>query len=574
MLHLIICNLFRSRNTRSVDSFFYSYKVQYLGVKMAKAEASVDGSKKFVCTMPRCGQAFDSEEELMKHLGFTHKLYARGGMNILKEGTELDDGEVSEINSEGYRVPAEKKPIDMMNMLRRILTNNGVRDRRESIVELFEYEDIGDLDALKQILAMAEVSPRKQEMIVSLWAKNIAQLEGKKVDNTIGPDAVKRKLEKNPMDIKPGETMDWSANDWGTYMMQMRKYMDAQQMQQTMLKQMMQGYGGDDRPSARIPPEVQAQLDRLKAYEEQEKLNKVIEPLIKEIRYMRAEQDEKKAPKSPFEDLVEMAKMRQMMESLNSKEGAEFMRLQMEERLEKLRIEQQREIRDAQIKQEGLKNENQVLQLRAMEAAFGAKLDTLKTQLDVANTTKKDDLLTTLKQAQEITAAMKGLTGDQESPEDKKMKAISEIIQSAAETLKPVAAAMADGMMNKRAGGAPPGYAPPPQYGPPMGGRQAPGRVSMSCPNCNNVMSVDPTASHCECGQCHTEYNIQPAVPASPPPMPSLGSNPGNSEARRQALIKLPDQELAAAAIQLNLNPSLYTNKEQLVDDMLRARGL
>jgi hypothetical protein len=327
-----------------------------------------------------------------------------------------------------------------------------------------------------------------------------------------------------------------------------------------------------------VSPEIQAQLDRLKAYEEQEKFKQVIEPLIKEIRYMRAEQDEKKGTKSPMEDLIEMAKMKQMMESLNMKEGAEMYRLQMEERLEKIRLDSQREMREAQMRQESLKNENQVLQLKAMETAFGAKLDTLKTQLDIANTTKKDDLLTTLKQAQEITAAMKGLTGDQESPEDKKMKAISEIIQSATETLKPVAAAMADGMMNKGRGGPPMGYAPPP---PSFGGGPAvaspPGRVAMQCPSCNYDMSVDPTAPTCDCPNCHAHYTIQPAQAArfpSPPParMPSLGSNPGDMMARKSELMKLPDEELKAAAFQLNLNPNFYSSKEQLVDDMLRAR--
>jgi hypothetical protein len=553
--------------------------------KGAEADADV-GGKKFTCGIAKCGQQFDTEVEIDKHLATQHRIFTRQGGNVMREGTQqMEPFNTSETNPGGWQVGGAK-PIDEMDALRRILFNNGVRDRRESIIELFEYEDPKNYEALKKILAMAEVSPRKQDLIVSLWSRYMDQMEGKPTDSvTSEKEDIRKKLAKNPMDIRAGDMIDWTAADYGTYMLQMQKYMQAQQMQTKMLEQMFTSMGmSESRPNSKIPPEVQAQLDRLKTYEEQERMKQVIEPIVKELRYMRAEQDEKKGTKSPFEDMVEMAKMKQMMESLNSKEGAEMFRLQMEERLEKLRMEQQREMRDAQAKQELLKNDNQVLQLKTMEAAFGAKLDIVKAQLDVANTTKKDDLLSTLKQAQEITAAMKGLTGDQETPEDKKMRAISDIISSAAETLKPVAAAIGEGMMNKNRMGPqqqmPQNYGPPQRYAPPTANIPfvPPGKsVIATCPTegCGAEFQIDPTMPDCECPNCHTHYNVQPMrgpAPSPGPGMPSLGSNPGNMMARKQALLGLPDQELAAAAIQLNINPMMYQSKEQLVDEMLKAR--
>jgi hypothetical protein len=536
-----------------------------------------DEYKTYQCPIKGCGAMFENESLLNKHVAKSHPSYGKVGGIKLQEGVVLEENE-PEINEAGYVVNSQNKPIDEMNTLRRILTNNGIKDRRESIIEMFEYENIEDVDALDRILAMADVAQNKRKFVVSLWQKHIGQTTGVNVDEKGMKQVAGRK--KGVMDITPEEMMNWGPAEYANYYMELQKFNQARNMQMTMFDKMFGGFSGGNEPDrkGKVDPEIQAKLDRLRALEEQERLNKMMEPFVKELRYLRAEQEEKKTErKSPLEDLKELAMMKQYMEGLGSKEGAEMMRMQMDERIEKMRIEAQRETDKLRLESERAKEESRRLEIKNVETSMGAKVDNLKAALDLASQTKKDDLLTTIKQAQEITTAMKSLTGDVKSPEDKKMETIAAVIDSAVQTLKPVAVELARNMGNKGQNG-PPRYGPPNASMPPMGYEQmnqGQGQfVVTKCPaeGCGYEFNVDVTKSSAECPNCHSRYNVQPMAPPQirGGGMPSMGGGRTSFEQKKSVLMSLPREELDAAAKQLGLTPELYSDAGSLVDDMLR----
>lgn len=542
------------------------------------SEDSNEGQKLIVCPVKGCGAMFETEALFNKHFAKVHPNVVKTAGLRLQEGTTLEENTMM-INDDGYNVPSQNKPIEQMNALRRILTNNGIRDRREAIVELFEYENIEDIDALDRILAMSDIAQNKRKFVVSLWEKYINSLTGGSVDDKGTKQSAGKK--KGIMDIGPDEMMNWGPAEYANYYMDLQKFNQARNMQMRMFDQMFGGItgGGETGAKAKVDPEVQAKLDRLRAFEEQERLNKMMEPVVKELRYLRAEQEEKKeVKKSPIEDIKELAMMKQMMETLGSKEGAEVLRMQMDERIEKMRIEAQRETDRLRIDSEKAKEETRRLEIKNVETSMGAKIENLKSALELASATKKDDLMTTIKQAQEITMAMKNLTGDVETPEDKKMKMIAGVIDSAVQTMKPVVTEMARNMGNK-------GQVAPPQYGQPSGYQpqgygMSPSQqgqfVVTKCPTvgCGFEFNVDVTKDSAECPNCHTRYNVQPmAPPMVSGGMPSMGAGQISSNQRKNVLRQLPREELDAAARQMGLTPELFTSTDSLIDEMLRSSG-
>lgn len=562
------------------------------GFLMPKAvEESQDGN--FQCPYKTCGKMFSNEKDLLAHIGSDHRDWKYTGGSILRPGVVLEETGRT-VNADGYVVDdVTKRPIDTYNVLRRILTNNGIRDKRESIVELFEYEDPRDINALDRILAMADVTKSKRQMVVSLWKHYVDSSTSEEGDEDMdessetwmgmgSPISTKKKKSINPLTANPDEMVNWGPVEWGKFLMTTQRWAQAQKMQQQILNTVFtqMGFGSDGGGGSGgqggLPADVRAKLDRLSQLEDEKKFKDVIDPLVKEIRYLRAEKEdaERSGRKtSAIEEIKEFAMTQKLMETIGSKEGADIMRIQMEERLEKLRLNTEKDTKEAQLKAEQLARDNQQLQLKALQVEMGSKIDMLKQAAELATKSKADDLVETMKKAQEVVNTMKTFTGADDA-EDKKMKAIAEIISTTANTLRPVLTEVA-----KNIGG------PRPQMGP--GAMQQhpsniPNKVLVKCqtPGCGidfevDSKTLDPNNPIVQCPNCNSQYTLQrqnaPPQGTQQPVRYRLSEQ--EVQAQKTYFKGLPRMELDRIAATMGMKPENYPSSDMLVEDMMKVQG-
>lgn len=619
---------------------------------MADAEDGSGGA--YVCEYPKCGMQFQSERTLAKHIASEHR--GDGGkfnFSILREGTALE-GSIKVTNGGGYTVE-EGTPIDLMNTLRRILTNSGVRDKRENVVELFEYEDPRDIAALDRILAMADVTISKRKMIVSLW-RNQMVAQGTQYEEDGSPSGIygdsKKKPQANPMSARPEDMIDWGPGDWMQQMLTMKKMASALNMQAKMMEMFFGDSGnsaggmGGGSSNAKLPADVQERLRKAEALEaevermreaerfqkqmepvlselrairseretvdtknpkiaaleaeldkikEAERRQKEMEPLLREIRTLRAMQEEAEEKrgspqKTPMEEFKEFSMMQAMMKSMGNPEAAEMFRAKADERIAMMKMEQEKEARMFQMEQERMRNENHTLQLQNVKTDMQAQLTIMQNQAALANRSKSDDLVSTIKQAQEVTQALKsigGTTEPVESSDDKKMKAIGDIISSATQTMAPVLKELAKGMGSK-GGGQQMGQ--PGMQAPNYGGQQMPpvprnqgnkNLVSAQCSRCGNDFEADLSKPSATCSTCGATYQLSSQEPtaqapaaARPAPRPAPQASSGDTlMKKRQQLLSMDMSTLFEAANTMGVDTSTFESKEEIVEAMLRASG-
>jgi hypothetical protein len=521
---------------------------------------------------------------------------------MVKDGVVLEEQKKG-VNEAGFVTDENRVPLDLMNDLRRILMNNGIRDKRESIIELFEYEDPANWQRLNEILAQADVTPSKRKMVVDLWRRRTSDLDEatyeeqeQEDDGYVGyggdmRDDRQAKKKRSPMAITPDDMANWQPGDYMKWAMDAQKYISNQQMMMGMLNKMFgsmgvgmdMGMGGGGNANARVPPELQAKLNRLEQLEEESRFQKAMEPILKRLDYMRAENEDKKPKADPMTEIKEMAVTMRLMETIGSKEGAEVLRMQMDERLEKMRLESQKSLEETRMRMEGMREQNSQLQLKSIQTEMGAKIDMMKQAYDIASQSKKEDLLSTITKAKEINEALKTITGDTKTPDDKKMEAIGSIIDNATKTLSPVLQTLAQNIgQPKPAAG--PGNRMPSQMRGMQGQMQQPsGSIALpplmpgqravaqcTAQGCTADIDVDPNKPIAQCLNCGASYHVtkqqQAITPVSQPQSPEA------LQQKRYQLLDLPREELDEAARQLNLVPEQHHTKEELVEALLRNR--
>ena len=568
------------------------------GSKGAQQAIYDEESGQFICNY--CGGTFQSEKAVWGHIGRAH----RGQQTST---TKLRDGEdyvpmKNELDPYGFMVPSEAaRPLSQMGTLRRILENNGIKTSRETIVELFERKDPRDLNALAKILGLADIGPGKRGLILEAWKAYIEQSGGGTIETTPVQDdpydfGGKKPPRRNPLQMSPDEMVDFTPMDWAKYAMDMRKLANATKMQQMAQEQIYEQLGlgiapmggGGGATTAKVPPEIQAKLDRLTQLEEDERLQKRMEPFIAEMR--KLQETKKGGSFGGIEDIREFALTTKLLESMGADKGAELLRTNLESKLQQQKIEADKEIKQTQMQMEQARDQNRVAEIKVMEANMKSEIQRLQTLYEVANTEKKKDLVQTINEAKAIVDTMKGITGnDAASAEKDKMDALVNIANSAMATMKPVLGEIARnwGGGGRGPGGPGPGQSAYAQQQNPQG----PVMAHCTTPNCGNDFVVDPSKKQAQCPKCQTIYDIEPtpgsAPPAPPPrnlppqpqqaqqwqqqPLPSLGGRQemNSIQQRRQALLGMDRRELDAAAQTMGINPSLYNTSEALVEEML-----
>jgi hypothetical protein len=544
-------------------------------------------SKTWRCPARNCGALFENELGLIGHIRGMHKNMRYDGGAKMPEGVEFGPREMEDVGG-GFMVDT-RQPVDMMGVLRKILENNGITDSRESIVDLFQYEDPTNVKRLELIMAKAGIAPNKRNMASEQWGKYMENMgmiikgeeeEGRKKTRSLNPS----------MD----DIANWTPLDWQKYMLDAQKQMMAMKMLMTLQTNMMKsmdlsgaeaGMMGLSTPSSdKLPPAVQAQLDRLKQYEERDKFKEVMDPLYKEFRALRGDlaetidQRNKEPPKKTImETLLEMQQMRQMFQADGDKESAEKMRIAMEGRIATQKLEMEKEMKLLQMEYDKARDQAHVLEMQNIKTELNAKLDQQKTLTEIAARDKAEDLEATITKALKIQQTLKQFSGDQESDDDKRMKAIMGTIQGTVESFKGPISDLARGWADKQAQAkaASVPAAAPPQYAPRQG--RAPQRVAGSehqhpmaqatCPDpaCGTRFQVDTTQPTAECPGCHMVYNFGPP----PPGTPSGGPPMGDMDAKRRELLSIDRAALDEYASENGIDPTMYPTKESLVDAVM-----
>jgi len=562
-----------------------------------------DGSevkKSFLCDS--CPYVADNESSLRHHVNKEHRGKAK--MNKLREGTEMDDLKTV-VNDEGYEMLDEtKKPVDIWNALRRILFNTGIKSARETIVELFQNgTDAADIDGLGEVMALADIDPNKIKLVQRQW-KNYIDRTGLGAGEEDGMDDFSG-MNRSPVRNKKGgqtdDLFDFNPEKFANQMMRMQQSMYANAIKMQMFKDMMGQMSmmgavptaNAQAAAQKLPPELEAALLELRQYKEEDKIKRLIEPVVREVRQYRNEIEDatkNKGQNPMLGEMMQYAAMSKAFESMGARESAEMAQTRANERMEALKIQTDREMKELAMKMEATKDTANRLQMEKMQTEMNAKLDLLRQANEIATQSKSADVIAVIKQAQETAAALKAVGASPEDAENKNLENISELVKGTIQSLAPVAQAyFTRGQQPQMQ--QPAAYPQQqPQYpqqqqrptnaaAPPNPGHEM---VIVHCPNgqCNKDFQQDLSVVNrakplVTCPYCQSVLELEPIGPPAagqktPPTLPT--PPPALIQQKKVELASLSPQQLDDVARQFGIDPSPYlSNRGKLVDDLIRA---
>lgn len=563
-------------------------------------------SKTWRCNNPNCGLMWATEKELADHMWYAHKKQYRGG-GKMPEGAVVDPpqpitlpggfmGDMRDISAE----------VDVYQQLRNILDSFQVRDIREAIVDSFASgENPADVKRLKVLLTGFGVQPSRVNLIVDRWARYMDSI-GMAVED-VEEEQRQKERKSNPLKANYEDMANWGPGQWAEYQMQMQKQAMGMKIQFMMMKNMMKSMDmsdmdmnsmgvnvpGAQQSSGQLPRDIQLRLERLDQYEQRDKLKEAIDPVMRAVQNLRADFDDtrQKAEQAPKKDsmaeLMDMVKMQALLKNMGGHDkDAEVMRVQMEERIENKRMQQEKDLRELQMKMEAAKQENHALEMRNIQTQMEAKIDNLKTLNEIAARDKGQDLESVINNALRVQDTLKKLQGDNDSDDDKKMKNIMGTVQGLAESFSPAIDKMAQGfLMNQQAKAqqvAPrmPSAVPAGRAslggGPPMSGMGQPGRPAppptsrklATCTHegCGIEFEINGTSNQAECPGCHTVYDIGYDAGQG---RPSNGAPAGNTMAKKDTLMKMDRPTLDEYARAQGIEPDQFPTHEMLVNALM-----
>jgi len=524
----------------------------------------------FKCPEPGCNYETDKEGYLRSHYTQKHKkpYYGGGaiaeGMNV-EEYVEKDETEF---------IKSSTPPVDEYNALRQIMDNNGLNKIRESTISLFQHYDPEDTDALLEILKKQNVTPSKRQMVIDTYRANLGlgPTEDEEMEEKVKEEkSRKAAMPRDPTSVTPAEIMAMSPQELMIWRQDLAKYQQALQFQQQAMGIVygtMSGVGmpgmtlGYGQAQQTLPKEVQDALKELQELKEERRMQQMMQPVIQQMQAIQQQLTAPAQKKDEFDDIYKKAMTFKMLDGLGNSKEIEQLRQEANERMERLRMENERQ-----------KDANNQLQIAAIKEIMGGKINQLENMLR-NQSTPKEALTKTINEALELQQTLQSLKGENSaaaSAEEKKMMAITDLVGKVTQNLQPVFMELAKG-----AG---------------KGGQQASSRpptaeerpdetTSFPCSKCGSIISVVGNPKVVTCPNCGTPYRSTPIEPppstTNPPqqfPEPYIAKKAPDDEELLTELDKQPLDFLQDMARSKGIDTDLYPLKHDLIRELLRKRG-
>lgn len=550
---------------------------------------------KFKCTEDGC----DFESDYLKGIKSHYRL-AHGGKKYTGGGAVPDDVSTPPLtNKDAENVgPFDDKnkptPIDPYDALRQILDNYGYNSRREAIINNFSNYDMEDLDALDEIMKNIVVKKGIRELIIDAYAAalDIDRPREEKEEEA----ATKKKVAPfNPMDIGPEQIMTMTPGElmkWKQSLMVYRQAMETYNSAQSQI------FGGPPGMMAgQYPPEIQAIISKFKAMEDREAQRAMLEPIQRQLDALTQGLQKPQGGGDDFDMLMKRLSVNKLIDSMGNDKEVEKLRVEANQSFERMRMEKESREREMQATVEGLRIQQQNLQMEAMRNMLGGKIQELEQRIASAGPQKGDiDVLQELSKKMQLLEQFR--TGQAPlTPEEKKTEMVYSTLGNISKDLAPLGRELIQGInqanLAKIRAGLPGGAAvqgpPPAPQGMVMGGTKispGPGQVAMNvsadganpfeCYKCHKTFTVQgqPPVVVCPfCGQEHSKKGESPAEPVEDLniPLTEPAKEPTDAEIR-ESLMKQPREALDNLARSRKFDPSVFSDTKGLVDALMRMR--
>ena len=527
----------------------------------------------FKCPEPGCNYTTTKEGYLRSHYAQKHKKPYSGG-GAIAEGTDVEEYVEKE---ETEFTTSTTPPVDEYNALRQIMDNNGLNKIRESTISLFQHYDPEDTDSLLEILKKQNVTPSKRQMVIDTYRANLGlgptedeEMEEKEKEEKNR----KATMPRDPTSLSPAEIMTMNPQELMQWKSDLAKYQQALQFQQQAMGMMYGTVGGLGMPGMMpgfgqqqqaVPKEIQDALKELQELKEERRMQQMMQPVLQQMQAIQQQLAQAPAQKKDeFDDIYKKAMTFKMLDGLGGGKEIEQLRQEANERMERLRMENERQ-----------KDANSQLQIAAMKEIMGGKIATLENMLR-NQATPREALTKSINEAIELQQTLQSLKGENataSNAEEKKMMALTDLVGKVTTNLQPVFMELAKGV-GKGGQRAVPSVSVEP-------GAESDGN-SFPCSKCGTSISVVGNPRVVTCSNCGAVYRSEPQeMPPSvlePPqqqqfPEPYMSKKAPDNDDLMAELDKQPLEFLQEMATSKGIDPDLYPLKHDLIRELLRRRS-
>lgn len=530
----------------------------------------------FKCSEPGCSYVTTKEGYLRSHYAQKHKKPYPGG-GAIAEGTDIEEYVNKE---EGDFITATTPPVDEYNALRQIMDNNGLNKIRESTIALFQHYDPEDTDALLEILKKQNVTPSKRQMVVETYRANLglAPTEDDEMEEREKADKNRKPvLPRDPTTLTPAEIMTMGPQELMAWQADLVKYQQALQFQKqamSMVYGTLSGYGpatpgvpgmmpGFGQP-APIPKEIQDALKELQELKEERRLQQMMQPIVQQMQTIQQQLAQAPAQKKDeFDDIYKKAMTFKLLDGLGNNKEIEQLRQEATERMERLRMENEKQ-----------KEMNNQLQIAAIKEIMGNKIKDLENMIR-NQSTPKEALTKTINEALELQQTLQSLKGENtgaSNAEEKKMMAITDLVGKVTSNLQPVFMELAKntGKGNAQALNI-------------ANENQSPTTPAegFPCSKCGTHISTAGNPRVVACPNCGAAYRSEPlempqsvaTVPETRYPEPYITKSAPSDDEIMLEMEKQPLEFLQDMAKSKGIDPDLFPLKHDLIKELMRRRG-
>jgi len=524
------------------------------------------------CAEPGCSFSTDKGEKYLRsHYSQKHKKAYLGG-GAVPEGTDVAEETVDDGVETGDFIKSSSPPVDEYSALRQIMDNNGLNKIRESTISLFQHYDPEDTDALLEILKKQNVTPSKRQMVIDTYRANLGlgptedeEMEEKEREEKNRKSAMPR----DPTTVTPAEIMAMSPQELMIWKQDLAKYQQALQFQQQAMGMVYGTLGGMGTPGMMpmfgqqpgMPKEVQEALKELQELKEERRMQQMMQPIIQQMQAIQQQLTQAPAEKrDEFDDIYKKAMTFKLLDGLGNDKEIEKLRQEANERMERLRIENDRQ-----------KDANNQLQIAAIKEIMGTKINQLEAMLR-NQSTPKDTLTKSINEAIELQQTLQSLKGENStaaSADEKKMMAITDLVSKVTQNLQPGFMELAKGAGKGGEQAASPPSAPPEVDD-----------NTFSCSKCGSTIHVvgNPRTVTCPNPKCNAVYRSK--EPEMPPsviapetfPEPYMSGGAPSEESIVAELEQQPLEFLQDMARSKGIDVDLYPQKHDLIGEIMRRR--
>jgi len=528
------------------------------------------------CPEPGCEFSTEKGEKYLRshYSQKHHKPYPGGG--ALPDGTDVEERTVDDGVETGGFITSNVPPLDEYSALRQIMDNNGLNRSRESTISLFQHYDPEDTDALEDILKKQNITPSKRRMVIETYRANLGlgptedeEMEEKEKEEK----SRKATMPKDPTSMTPAEIMSMTPQELMVWKQDLAKYQQALLFQQQAMGMvygtvsgfgapgMMPGYGQQQQA---VPKEIQEALKELQELKEERRMQQMMQPVLQQMQAIQQQLTQAPAQKKDeFDDIYKKAMTFKMLDGLGGGKEIEQLRQEANERMERLRMENDKQ-----------KDMNSQLQIAALKEVMGGKINQLESMLR-NQATPKEALTKTINEAVELQQTLQSLKGENTtaaSAEEKKMMALTDLVGKVTSNLQPVFMELAKGAGKggQRAASSSPMVEPE---------AEADGS-SFPCSKCGAKIPVVGNPRVVTCPSCGAAYRSEP------PEMPPSVTAPSQQYPEPYMARKAPDDDeliteldgqsldfLQDMARSKGIDTDLYPLKHDLIKELVRRRN-